>query len=130
MLRFFRTRAPLIGLLLLAAFLVTLPGLRHPLPLLGLAVLVGAGARAVHRWQTAAAARAHAARDADGADAALDAAVARSAEAWDARHGPPDDAVAAPGAEEPDEAEPWRASLTDDDAWRRSVNRWPAADDD
>jgi hypothetical protein len=42
----------------------------------------------------------------------LDDDVARSAAAWDARHGPPDDAE----YDTPDES--WRESLQDDDAWR------------
>lgn len=120
MLRFFRTRAPIIGLLLLLALLVTLPGIRHPLPMLGLAALAIGGAIAVRRWQRAQAAR----RDVS-VDDPLDEAVARSAAAWDARHGAPDDAEPAPTDDEA-----WRTSLRDDREWRQSANPWSSHDDE
>jgi len=101
MLRFFRSRAPLFGLLLLVALLVTLPGIRHPLPMLGLAVFTLLAWRALSRWR---------ARTVQ--EPSLDDLVERSAAAWDARHGPPDEE----DFESSDES--WRASLTDDDAWR------------
>lgn len=101
MLRFFRSRAPLFGLLLLVALLVTLPGIRHPLPLLALTIFTLLAWRALSRWR----ARAEEAPS-------LDDLVERSAAAWDARHGPPD----ADDFESSDES--WRESLTDDDAWR------------
>jgi hypothetical protein len=120
MLRFFRTHAPTIGLLLLLALLVTLPGIRHPLPMLGLTALAIGGAITVRRWQRAQAARADAA-----ANESVDEAVARSAAAWDARHGAPDDAEPTP-----DDDEPWRASLRDDREWRGSANPWSSHDDE
>jgi hypothetical protein len=108
MLRFFRTRAPFFGLLLLVALLVTLPGIRHPLPMIGLAIFTALAWRALSRWR---------ARQAAPAEAlSIDVLVARSAAAWDARHG---------GAamdevdedEQPDvdaeASEPWRASVRD-----------------
>jgi len=101
MLRFFRTRAPLFGLLLLVALLITLPGIRHPLPLLGLTFFTVLAWRGLSRWR---------ARTVE--EPSLDDQVARSAAAWDARHGPPDEAEYDP----PNES--WRASLNDDDAWR------------
>ncbi|MCU0618130.1 MAG: hypothetical protein MUD17_13740 [Gemmatimonadaceae bacterium] len=116
MLKFFRTRAPFVGLLLLVALLVTLPGIRHPLPMAGLALLVIAGAITVRRWQAS-----RAARDASATEESLDDAVARSAASWDARHGAPDEAEDAPSDDEP-----WRASLRDDDDWQRSANPWRA----
>lgn len=116
MLKFFRTRAPIVGLLLLVALLVTLPGIRHPLPLAGLTLLVIAGAITVRRWQAS-----RSAHDASANEQSLDDAVARSAASWDARHGPPDEADDAPSDDEP-----WRASLRDDTDWRRSANPWRA----
>ncbi len=106
MLRFFRTRAPFFGLLLLVALLVTLPGIRHPLPMLGLAVFTLLAWRALTRWRARTAPQ-----------DSLDDVVARSAAAWDARHGPADGTVAE-ADDAPEETEPWRASLRDDDAWR------------
>ncbi len=102
MLRFFRTRAPYFGLLLLVALLVTLPGARHPLAMLALAVFTALAWRALSRWQRAP-------RPME----SLDEAVARSADAWDARHGPPDELDG-----DAPEDEPWRASLRDDEGWR------------
>lgn len=101
MLRFFRSRAPLFGLLLLVALLVTLPGIRHPLPLLALAIFTLLAWRGLSRWR---------ARTVEAPS--LDDLVARSAAAWDERHGPPEDAE----YDAPDES--WRASLHDDEAWR------------
>lgn len=119
MLRFFRTRAPIVGLLLLVALLVTLPGIRHPLPIIGLTLLAVAGALTIRRWQ-----RAKAARDLATGEVSLEDAVARSAAAWDARHGPPEDADEAP------EDEPWRDSLRNEPDWKRSANPWRPHDDD
>ncbi len=101
MLRFFRTRAPLFGLLLIAALLVTLPGIRHPLPMIALIIFVALAWRTVSQWQ---------ARTVE--QPSLDDTIARSADAWDARHGPPDEAERAP------ESEAWRASLGAPEAWR------------
>lgn len=101
MLRFFRSRAPLFGLALLVALLITLPGIRHPLPLLGLTIFTVLAWRAMSRWR---------ARTAEAPS--LDDLVERSAADWDARHGAPDLAEHDPAAE------PWRASLVDDEAWR------------
>lgn len=101
MLRFFRSRAPLFGLLLLVALLVTLPGIRHPLPLLGLTIFTLLAWRAIVRWRTRAV-----------EEASLDDLVEQSAAAWDARHAPPED------AEFESSSESWRESLQDDDAWR------------
>ncbi len=75
MLRFFRTRAPFFALVLLVALVATFPGIRHPLPLLGLAVFVVAAWRALAGWQ----ARTEAAR-------AVEDEVARAAEEWEERH--------------------------------------------
>jgi hypothetical protein len=87
-------------LLLLLALLVTLPGVRHPLPLLGLAIFAFFAWRALSRWTKA-----------PEAVRSIDDEVAVAAAAWDHRHGPPEDV---------DEAaeEPWRASLRPSDAWR------------
>ncbi len=100
MLRFFRTRAPLFGLLLLLALLVTLPGVRHPLPLIGLAVFGVLAWRALSRWTKA-----------PEPVRSVDDDVALAAAAWDRRHGPPED-------DEQTAEEPWRASLRPNDAWR------------
>jgi hypothetical protein len=103
MLRFFRTRAPLFGLLLIAALLVTLPGIRHPLPMIALIIFTALAWRALARWR---------ARPAE--ERSLDDTVSQSADAWDARHGPPDEALSS------SESEAWRASLGAPEAWRGS----------
>jgi hypothetical protein len=113
MLRFFRTRAPLVGWLLLVALPITLPGIRHPLPLAGLAVFTALAWRALSRWR---------ARQPEPVAAlSLDDLVARSAAAWDARHGgvtmdevEEDDGDTVEPEDEP-AGEPWRASLKE---WR------------
>ncbi len=109
MIRFFRVRAPFFALLLLVALLVTLPGIRHPLPMLGLVIFTALAWRALSRWR---------ARPAD--HASLDDEVTRAANTWDARHGPPDE------LEADSEAESWRASLGPADGWRADSQ----ADDD
>jgi hypothetical protein len=113
MLRFFRTRAPLFGLLLLLALLITLPGIRHPLPLAGLAIFTALAWRALSRWR---------ARQAEpAATPSLDDLVAHAAAAWDARHGGAamDETDADEGdttaPEDEHAGEPWRASLKE---WR------------
>lgn len=103
MLRFFRTRAPLIALLLLVALLVTLPGARHPLPLSALFIFTVLAWRAFSRWR----ARVE-------PEVSVDDQIADAAEAWDRRHGPPD-ALSAP-----EDDEPWRQSLRPSDGWRES----------
>jgi len=100
MIRFFRTRAPLFALLLLAALLITLPGIRHPLPMLALAVFTIVAWRALSRWRAATV-----------EPRSLDDDVARAADDWDQRHLPPDSAADAAD-------EPWRASLRPSDGWR------------
>lgn len=116
MLRFFRTRAPFFGLLLLVALLVTLPGIRHPLPLAGLALFTVAAWVALSRWRAKAAAATRGALS-------FDDAIARAASDWDARHGAPDDAEPTPDADDADE--PWRASLRNDEsAWRGEDEAW------
>jgi len=102
MIRFFRTRAPLFALLLLVALLITLPGIRHPLPMIGLAVFTIVAWRALSRWRAAAV-----------EPRTLDDDVTRAADDWDKRHLPPDEI-----ADSPDE--PWRASLRPADGWRDS----------
>jgi hypothetical protein len=101
MLRFFRTRAPVFGLLLLVALLVTLPGIRHPLPMVALVIFTALAWRALSRWR---------ARVTE--DVPLEEQIAKSASAWDARHQPPDE------LDKPDDDEPWRASLGPPEAWR------------
>ncbi len=103
MLRFFRTRAPLFGLALIAALLVTLPGIRHPLPMIALIIFTALAWRALSQWR---------ARPVE--EQSLDDTISRSADAWDARHGPPEDATLAP------ESEAWRSSLGAPEAWRGS----------
>ena len=103
MIRFFRTRAPLFGLLLIAALLITLPGIRHPLPMIALTIFVALAWRTVSRWR---------ARSVE--EPSLDDTIARSADDWDTRHGPPDDALNA------SESEAWRASLGAPEGWRAS----------
>lgn len=101
MIRFFRMRAPLFGLLLIAALLITLPGIRHPLPMIALIIFVALAWRTVSQWR---------ARTVE--EPSLDDTVSQSADAWDARHGPPDDALNV------SESEAWRASLGTPEAWR------------
>lgn len=100
MIRFFRTRAPLFALLLLVALLITLPGIRHPLPMIGLAVFTVIAWRSLSRW-----------RAATTASQSIDDQVTRAADDWDSRHLPPE------STEEADD-EPWRASLHSSDEWR------------
>ncbi len=100
MIRFFRTRAPLFALLLLVALLITLPGIRHPLPMIGLAVFTIVAWRALSRW-----------RATPVEPRSLDEDVARAADDWDQRHLPPDSVAEAAD-------EPWRASLRPSDGWR------------
>jgi hypothetical protein len=105
MLRFFRTRTPFFGLLLLVALLITLPGARHPLPLLGLVVFTVLAWRALSRW-----------RRPEREPASFDDDIARSAAEWDRRHAPSEDLEPAP------EDEPWRESLRPTNGWRDSAD--------
>lgn len=97
-------RAPFFALLLLVALLVTLPGIRYPLPMIGLVIFTALAWRALSQWR---------ARPAD--HATLDDQLSRAADSWDARHGPPETLET---LETGTQAEPWRASLGSTDGWR------------
>lgn len=105
MLRFFRTRAPLIGLFLLVAFLITLPGIRHPLPMLALTVFTLLAWRALSRWRVG-----------TEAERTAEESFERAAADWDARHSPPDD------IDGTDDSEAWRESLGSSEDWRDSAD--------
>jgi hypothetical protein len=84
---------------------VTLPGVRHPLPMLVLTVFTVLAWRSLSRW-----------RRTEAEPASLDDEIAASAERWDARHGPPD------GVADASDDEPWRASLPPSSGWRDSAD--------
>ncbi len=95
----------MFGLLLLVALLITLPGIRHPLPMLALSIFTILAWRTIVRW-----------RDRQAVEPTLDDEVTGAAADWDARHGPPDDFEAAP------ESEAWRESLRPSGGWRDSAD--------